>query len=145
MAFSPGDEVHVAGLGKGVVREVRNGGRYLVELKARSIVADEAQLSRVTTGKRTSPSSPSAPQPRPPRGNVPTSLDLHGKTVEEALAAVDEFLNDALLSGHAEIRLIHGRSGGRVKSGVHKRLKELPVVRAFRLDPGNAGVTIVTL
>ena len=32
MAFAPGDEVHVAALGKGVVREVRNGGRYLVEL-----------------------------------------------------------------------------------------------------------------
>jgi hypothetical protein len=52
MTFAPGDEVHVAALGKGVVREVRNGGRYLVELKGRSIVAAEAQLSAVSPQKR---------------------------------------------------------------------------------------------
>lgn len=34
MAFAPGDEVHVAALGKGIVRAARNGGRCLVELKA---------------------------------------------------------------------------------------------------------------
>ena len=66
-------------------------------------------------------------------------------TVEEAVAALDSFLNDALLAGHAEVRVIHGRSGGRLKAAVHARLKQLPVVRAARLDPANAGVTIVTL
>ena len=66
-------------------------------------------------------------------------------TVEEAVAALDIFLNDALLAGHADVRVIHGRSGGRLKAAVHARLKQLPVVRAFRLDPANAGVTIVTL
>jgi len=66
-------------------------------------------------------------------------------TVEEAVAALDTFLNDALLAGHAEVRVIHGRSGGRLRTAVHARLKQLSVVRALRLDPGNAGVTIVTL
>ncbi len=64
-------------------------------------------------------------------------------TVEEALGTVDSFVNDAVLGGHPEVRIIHGRSGGRIKSAVHKRLNELPVVRAFRLDPSNPGVTIV--
>jgi DNA mismatch repair protein MutS2 len=74
-----------------------------------------------------------------------TSLDLHGMTVGEAAAALDGFLNDALLASHAEVRVIHGRSGGRLKAAVHARLKQLPVVRATRLDPANPGVTIVTL
>ena len=143
MPFSPGDEVHVAGLGKGVVREARNVGRYLVELKGRSVVADESQLTATEHRKRAR--APAETSTRPALGNVPTSLDLHGMTVEEALSAVDAFVNDALLAGHAEIRLIHGKSGGRIKSAVHGRLKQLHVVRASRVDPANAGVTIVTL
>src|SRR5918993_1884708 len=113
--FAPGDEVHVAALGKGIVREVRNGGRYLVELKGRSIVAVESQLTAVDVRKRRDKGA----QPShvrddlPTRAHVSTSLDLHGMTVEEAVAALDDFLNDALLGGAAEVRVIHGRSGGR--------------------------------
>ena len=44
-SFRPGDHVHVASFGKGVVREVRNGGRYLVELKGRSMVVTGSQLT----------------------------------------------------------------------------------------------------
>src|SRR5438067_2123984 len=149
MTFVPGDEVHVAALGKGVVRELRNGRRYLVELKGRSIVAVEAQLSAVSPRKRQALSDRSASQTSAPdaptRSYASTSLDLHGMTVEEAVAALDAFLNDALLAGHAELRVIHGRSGGRLKAAVHARLKQLTVVRATRLDPTNPGVTIVTL
>src|SRR5213083_1168779 len=67
-------------------------------------------------------------------------LDLHGHTVEEAIAALDAFINDALLASASEVRVIHGRSGGRVKQAVHARLRELPV-RSVRLDPRNPGVT----
>jgi DNA mismatch repair protein MutS2 len=149
MAFAPGDEVHVAVLGKGVVREVRNGGRYLVELKGRSIVAAEAQLSAVSPRKRQIASdalvSETSVSDARTRSYASTSLDLHGMTVEDAVAALDTFLNDALLASHAEVRVIHGRSGGRLKAAVHARLKQLPVVRATRLDPANPGVTLVTL
>ena len=46
MTFAPGDPVHVAALGKGIVREVRNAGRYLVELRGRSVVVAGSQLTR---------------------------------------------------------------------------------------------------
>lgn len=147
LAFAPGDEVHVAALGTGIVREVRNGGRYLVELKGRSLVALESQLTAVDQKKRrhkaANPSHAGGTE-SPARSHVSTTLDLHGKTVDEAVAALDGFLNDALLAGHAEVRLIHGRSGGRLKSAVHARLKQLAVARSFRIDPANPGVTIVT-
>lgn len=149
MTFAPGDEVHVAALGKGVVRELRNGGRYLVELKGRSIVAAAAQLSAVSPRKRpTSSDAASLPTGGPDaatRSHASASLDLHGMTVEEAVAALDALLNDALLAHHAEVRVIHGRSGGRLKAAVDARLKQLRVVRHARLDPTNPGVTIVTL
>ena len=72
-------------------------------------------------------------------------MDLHGLTVDEALARAEQALNDALLADFPEIRLIHGQSGGRIRAALHRRLGEIPTVRAFRLDPRNPGATIVSL
>jgi DNA mismatch repair protein MutS2 len=147
MAFQPGDRVHVASFGRGVVRELRNGGRCLVEVKGRSMVVDESQLTgadpptRQTAGSL--PPAPGVPETHQ-RSHAPSRIDLHGMTVEEAISALDAFVNDAILAGHTDLSVIHGRSGGRVKQAVHKRLKTLPV-RGFRLDPSNPGATIVTL
>src|SRR5688572_4753972 len=147
MGFHPGDQVLVANFGKAVVREVRNGGSYLVELKGRSMVVAESQITAAEGRKpRTRGIMP------PPDTDVPehlarqhaaTSLDLHGKTMDEAVAALDAFLDAAILAGHTEVRIIHGRSGGRLRAAVHARLKMVPSARNFRVDPTNAGVTIV--
>lgn len=135
--------------GKGVVREVRNNGRLLVEVHGRALVVSEAEVTTLDSRERRSrrararemgPVSP--PQPRV-EAPGPAEIDLHGLTVEEALARVDRALNDALLSDVPELRIIHGRSGGRIRGALHRRLRELPSVRGFRLDPRNAGVTIV--
>ena len=145
MTFAPGDHVHVAALGKGVVREVRNHGRYLVDLKGRSVVAAAAQLTAVSRPRKSGARAEAPRAQEHGRSHAATSLDLHGITVEEAIAALDAFLDDALLARHAEVRVIHGRSGGRLKAAVQARLRQLPVIRAFRIDPANPGVTIVTL
>ena len=146
MLFQVGDSVHVVSLGKGIVREVRNG-RYLVEIKGHAMLVDATQLTAIQQAqpRRRAVASEQA-QDGPPltRAGVPTSIDLHGMTAAEAIAAVDEFLSDAILAGHAEVQVIHGRSGGRLRDAVHRRLKQLPTVKLFRLDPGNTGVTIVS-
>ena len=145
MPFLPGDQVHVAFLGSGIVREVRRGGRYLIELKSRAVIVDEGHLSRVAQRKRRSKhpdlSTTATAAPTP---HAPSSLDLHGMTSIEAVAALDAFVNDAIIAGHAEVRVIHGRGGGTLKAAVHERLRALPV-HHFRIDPANPGVTIVTL
>jgi len=147
VAFAPGDRVHIARLGTGVVREARNGDRYVIELKGRTMIVEGAQMERAEPERTKSRRKPEPSESPEAEGALPASasLDLHGKTVEEALAALDEFLNEALLASHAEVRIIHGRSGGRIRDAVHKRLRELPPVRAFRVDPRNPGVTIATL
>lgn len=145
MPFEPGDHVLVPSLGKGIVREVRRGQRYLVEIKGRSLLVHVAQLSAVDERKsRKAAAGQPAPE-SPTRAHAAASLDLHGLTTDEAVGALDTFLNDALLAGLAEVRVIHGRSGGRLKRAVHTRLKAISSVRAFRIDPHNAGVTIITL
>lgn len=147
MAFVPGDRVHIVRLGTGVVREVRNGGRYLIEIKGTAMVVEGGRLERADPERRARGANSELPEAAAdaPLQNAAASLDLHGKTVEEAIAALDMFLNDAILASLPEVRVIHGRSGGRIKSAVHKRLRELPPVRAFRVDPRNPGVTLVTL
>ena len=150
MPFDSGDHVLVANFGKAIVREVRNGGRYLVDLKGRAMVVTEAQLTRVQARKRQGGSANVA-EPAIGAANVvartdaASSIDLHGMTTEEAVAAVDAFLNDAILASLDEVRIIHGRSGGRLKAAVHARLRVLAAIRRYRLDPANLGVTIVSL
>jgi dsDNA-specific endonuclease/ATPase MutS2 len=147
--FVVGDHVHVASIGKGVVRAVRNGGRYLVDVKARQLVAAGAQLTPVEPRKqREAPPAEhhvSPDEDPPPRTHAVASIDLHGMTTDEAVAALDAFLNDAILAGRPEVRVIHGRSGGRLRAAVHASLKAVTCVRAFRVDAANAGVTVVTL
>ena len=72
-------------------------------------------------------------------------MDLHGLHVDEALVRIDEALDAALLAGHAEVRFIHGRSGGRLRGALHARLRDIPTVRGFDLDSRNPGVTIASL
>ncbi len=147
MAFVRGDAVHVKAIGKGIVREVRNGGRYLVDVTGRSIQTSEDQLTAIVveSGRKAT----AVTRRSPPVWEAPTgasqSLDLHGYTVDEAVEALAAFLNAALLAGSAELRIIHGRSGGKIKAAVHAQLRRIAAVRTFRVDPGNPGVTIVVL
>lgn len=147
MPFDVGTLVHVAGFGTGTVREVRNGGRYLIDVKGSAMVVQEAQLTPAEPrkpGKRAAVGPAPVELDRTPRAAAtPSSIDLHGMTVSEAEAAVDRFLNEALLAGFAEVRVIHGRGGGRLKQAVHGRLRALSVVRGFFIDQRNEGVTIV--
>ncbi len=129
---------------------MRNGGRYVVEIKGRSLVVDGHQLAPAGPARTARRGKPAGLDIQGPAAVEPTvgaspSLDLHGRTVDESLDALDAFLNTALLAGNAEVQIIHGRSGGTLKAAVHARLKLMPSIRSFRLDPRNAGVTIVTL
>lgn len=146
MPFSPGDAVHVAGLGKGVVREARKGGRFLVEIKGRSLLVKAPQLKALDRPVRSAPPpAPHALDHEPRHTHAPASIDLHGFTPEDAMTALEAFINDAILAGHETVQVIHGRGSGRLKDMVHRRLSTIGAVRHVRADPANAGVTIVTL
>lgn len=149
--FTPGDAVQTP-FGKGVVREVRNGGRLMVDVKGRAMVVPESEISVLDEGRKQSRARPVASERGLERTrlhraarSVSAEIDLHGLTVEEALDRVQDALNEALLADLGELRFIHGRSGGRIRAALHHRLRETPSVRRFRLDPQNEGVTIVSL
>jgi DNA mismatch repair protein MutS2 len=147
--FKVGDSVQTL-FGKGVVRELRNA-RLVVDIRGRALVVEKSKASVIgSTRKRSRSDSPSGSRPdtsspEPLPHGVTKTLDLHGLTVEEALARAEQALNDALMANLPELRLIHGRSGGRIRAALHRRLREIGSVRQFKIDPRNEGVTIVGL
>jgi DNA mismatch repair protein MutS2 len=147
--FEAGEAVQTP-FGKGVVREVRNGGRLLVDVSGRALEVKERDVSRLHDAVRRArpgvqPKQEESVERRPHSSRASSEIDLHGLTVEEALARAEHALNDAILADVAQVRFIHGRSGGRIRAALHRRLREIPSVRHFRVDPGNEGVTIVEL
>ncbi len=139
--------------GKGTIREIQNNDRVLVDIKNRSIVLKTIDLSPLNLKQEQRNSTKPTPNlsSRPQLTNdidlvgVASKIDLHGLTVEAALTVVEKTLDSAMLAGSAELHFIHGRSGGRIRAALHRRLKEISSVRSFQLDPRNAGITIVVL
>lgn len=78
--------------------------------------------------------------------SVSTEINLLGKTVDEAIAELDKYLDDAYLAHMPSVRVVHGKGTGVLRNGVHKFLKKQRHVKSFRLGEfgeGDAGVTIV--
>jgi len=142
--LTPGDAVQTP-YGKGVVRELRNHGRLLVQVQQRTMVVDAAAATPLTARQRLAPTPTADIGASQPQRHAPSEIDLHGLRVDEALARIDAALDAGLLAGHAELRFIHGRSGGRLRGALHDRLRAISAVRGLRLDPRNPGVTIVSL
>lgn len=99
---------------------------------------------------------PDKPKKQPKSGNrihvaprpVETECDVRGCNLEEALMAVDLFLDGAVLNRLRTVSIIHGKGTGILRAGIHKHLKTHAAVKEFRLGrygEGEDGVTIVTL
>lgn len=73
-------------------------------------------------------------------------INLLGKTVDEAIAELDKYLDDAYLAHMPSVRVVHGKGTGALRKGVHNYLRRVKYVSSFRLGEfgeGDAGVTIV--
>lgn len=77
---------------------------------------------------------------------ISPEINLLGKTVDEAIAELDKYLDDAYLSHLEQVRVVHGKGTGALRKGIHTYLKRQKHVKSFRLGEfgeGDAGVTIV--
>ena len=78
--------------------------------------------------------------------SVSTEINLLGKTVDEAIAELDKYLDDAYIAHLSSVRIVHGKGTGALRQGVHNYLKRQKHVASYRLGAfgeGDAGVTIV--
>jgi DNA mismatch repair protein MutS2 len=148
MAFEVGAEVVVLSLGRkrGIVIDAGRGGRYRVQVEGVTVTCrdDDLALPKPASTKSSkartfSPDSSAVPAAPPGR------IDLHGLTVDEAVARVMDTLDDALRRGAEKVEVVHGKGTGRIRDAVHRHLTTIPIVAAVRLDPRNPGVTWVWL
>ena len=107
----------------------------LMPIKEETITAPA--LQRTNTGKLKMSKSFS----------VSSEINLLGCTVDEAIAKLDKYLDDAYLAHLPSVRVVHGKGTGALRSAVQSHLKRLKYVKEYRLGEygeGDAGVTIVT-
>jgi DNA mismatch repair protein MutS2 len=126
-----GDKVEVLANGK---RLRLQAGDLVVEAVAEAPA--KGRVSR-TSGSTDVDRAPIAPE-----------LHLIGQRVEPALEEMDAFLDQAMLSGRGEVRIVHGHGSGRLRDAVRERLRKHPAVVASRPgapNEGGNGATVVTL
>ena len=79
--------------------------------------------------------------------SVSSEINLLGYTVDEAIAVLDKYLDDAYIAKIPQVRIVHGKGTGALRSGITSYLRGIPYIKEFRLGQigeGAEGVTIVT-
>jgi DNA mismatch repair protein MutS2 len=149
---SIGDRVIVAGLGLEGVLAVLHGDDAEIDMMGKRLRARAADLRLVAKAG----GAASAPAARVnvnvqlhPRGDdVITDLNVIGCTVEEALARMERFLDETLLSEQRTVRVIHGYGTGQLRRAITEYLRNHPLVASYQQAPperGGGGVTVVDL
>ena len=150
--FRLGDTVHVISLNlDGIVRSLPNQkGEITVQMGILQSTVKISDVEIVKEDKKQSGKQKTAQY----RASVNKSIsikpeiNLLGKTVDEAVAELDKYLDDACLSHLNQVRIIHGKGTGALRKGIHEYLKRQTYVKSFRsgeYGEGEAGVTIVEL
>ena len=119
-------------------------GEALVQAGVMKLKVAATGLKRVKEAKKERTASTISVAQKP----LALECDLRGMTLDEALLAVDMFLDGAVLQHLKNVSIIHGKGTGVLRSGVQSHLKQHPFVKEFRLGrygEGEDGVTVVTL
>lgn len=145
----PGDRIVIKGIGEGEVIEFKNNivfvksGLLKTRVKLSDImILDKPKKKPVKTQHNVYRTSSRAD------ADVKTEIDMRGETVDEALSELGLFIDRCVLNNIEEIRIIHGKGTGALRSAVTDYLKTHPNVSEYRLGrygEGENGVTIAKL
>lgn len=143
-----GDRVVIRNIGEGEILEI--GSNILVKsglLKTRVKLSDIMLLDKPKKSKSNGYHNVYRTSSRAD-ADVKTEIDMRGETVDEALGELSLFIDKCLLNNIDEIRIIHGKGTGALRSAVTDYLKHHPNISEFRLGKygeGENGVTIARL
>jgi DNA mismatch repair protein MutS2 len=140
-----GSEVTVLTLGRkrGVVTGATTNGRYQVQVGTLAMVCRAADLELAEPQRKRRKTRPAREVAESVVERAAARVDLHGLSVEDAMAAVLKAIDTAILEGADRLEVVHGKGTGRLKAAVQRELPRLPSVRSVKEDPVNAGVTWV--
>ena len=153
-----GDTVYVVDLGrKGIVSGDPDGSDFVfVQM---GVMKTKMNISRLRLEEPPKVTVGSKPVQKQRGGNVgrvgvkaerrgKMELDIRGCACDDGIYQLDQFIDQAVMSNISMISIIHGKGTGLLRAAVHKRLKNHPSVKSFRLGvygEGEDGVTIAEL
>lgn len=148
-----GDRVHVHSLNlDGTIHSLPNAkGKLTVTM---GIMQSAVELDDITLLSEANPYASTGKKHRSntsgrfsKAASISPELKLLGMTVDEALIAVDKYLDDARLSHLNSVRIVHGKGTGALRKAVHDYLRRQPVAgyHLAEFGEGDSGVTIVEL
>ena len=148
--FKVGDSVFVTTLSlNGTVKEAANkDGDLVIQMGFLSSVVNYKNLELLAPEKAPKPQH--QPKDRYSINKAATinpEINLLGNTVDEAIARLEKYLDDAMIAGLTSVRVVHGKGTGALRKGIHEYLRKLKFVKSYKLaefGEGDAGVTIVT-
>ena len=148
--FKVGDSVFVTTLSlNGTVKEAANkDGDLVIQMGFLSSVVNYKNLELLAPEKVPKPQH--QPKDRYSINKAATinpEINLLGNTVDEAIARLEKYLDDAMIAGLTSVRVVHGKGTGALRKGIHEYLRKLKFVKSYKLaefGEGDAGVTIVT-
>ena len=145
-----GDSVKVVSMGlKGTVSSLPDkSGRLFVQcgIIRSQVSLDDLVLIEEETVKTTKMQRTSSGRLKMSKSYaISPEINLLGKTVDEALAELDKYLDDAYLAHLPSVRIVHGKGTGTLRSAVQNYLRKNKTVKSYRqgeFGEGDAGVTI---
>ena len=144
-----GDDIIVLSYGqRGTLTNQLKDGRWEAQVGLIKMTLEEKEFDLVQVQKEAPVKKKQVNVVKRAVGKGPQArLDLRGKRYEEAMEALDAFIDQALLNNMAQVDIIHGIGTGVIREGVTKYLQRNKQVKSFGYAPQNAGgsgATIVT-
>lgn len=144
-----GDDIIVLSYGqRGTLTKQLKDGRWEAQVGLIKMTLEEKEFDLVQAQKEAPVKKKQVNVVKRAVGKGPQArLDLRGKRYEEAMEALDAFIDQALLNNMAQVDIIHGIGTGVIREGVTKYLQRNKQVKSFGYAPQNAGgsgATIVT-
>ena len=145
-------EVNIVSLGKKakVLKNDEKGNRVFVSAGAVRMWVDLGDLCAVVNTRRENVRKPRTVTGVTSRENrsVPGEIDIRGMASDEAIIELDRYIDNAVLSGITDIRIIHGKGTGVLRKAVQEHLKRHKNIESYRLGvfgEGEAGVTVAQI
>lgn len=139
-----GDEVRLVTINQqGVVLEKISDKEYLIQIGIMKMKAKRKDLQFI--GKEKQTPEKTVAMIKGSNYHVRAELDLRGERFEDALVLLEKYIDDALLAGHSQVSIIHGKGTGALRAGVQDYVKTHPAIASSRIGSGNEGGSGVTV
>lgn len=145
-----GEEVYVTTFNQKavVLSEADSKGEVIVQIGMMKVNVPINKLVKDVKGKKEIKKSGAAQIVRQKVGNVSSSINLRGQTIDEAMYNLDKYLDDAYLAGIEQVTIIHGKGTGALREGIQSELRGHKLVKSMRTGDygeGGTGVTVVEM